>query len=57
MNGPTFISILLLMGALILCVLELRKARKALKSLERINDRLRVDNATLRAHLQEFPRR
>lgn len=35
---------------------ELRRARRALDSITRVNERLRADNAALRAHFQEFPR-
>lgn len=57
MNALTFIPYLVLFFALILCLLQLRSARRAMNSMTRVNERLRADNAALRAHFEEFPRR
>lgn len=56
MTATTFIPYLILVFALILCLLQLRSARRAMNSMTRVNERLRADNAALRAHFEEFPR-
>lgn len=57
MTAAAFIPALVGLFGLILLFLELRKTRRSLDYITRDNERLRVDNATLRAHLEEFPRR
>jgi hypothetical protein len=56
-NGLNFIPALIGVFGALYMFLELRKARRSVNSLERTNERLRADNAALRAHFEEFPRR
>lgn len=56
MTALQFLPALLLLFLLILSLIHLRNARKTLNRLTRVNERLRADNAALRAHFEEFPR-